>query len=251
MTSINPTAVLQHLHFSDFIIVQQETDGADTGIWKVMIDEGYAALRVLRPDQAEQFKFEIQALNLASSAGIPIPETVSTGTFRTHPCMLSEWIEGSSLLQACYDKEALPKLGKALGRMHRRLHENTMRQDDTSLLHMDYHPLNVLVDGGKIAGVIDWTNSKWGLPIEDVARTVSVLICSPVIERKDPVFNRTLRKIARAYLNGYGEIGDLKPYLRTAVQEMEQELDYHVRENNLTEPPKARRMLQRWLRFNS
>jgi Ser/Thr protein kinase RdoA (MazF antagonist) len=251
MTSINPTAVLQHLHFSDFLIIQQETDGADTSIWKVMIDEGYAALRVLRPDQAEQFKFEIQALNLASSAGIPIPETVGTGTFRTHPCMLSEWIEGSSLLHACKDKQSLQKLGKALGRMHRRLHENTMRQDDTSLLHMDYHPLNVLVDEGKIAGVIDWTNAKWGLPSEDVARTVSILICSPILDRQDPVLKRTLRRIARWYLEGYGEIGDLKPSIRAAAEDLERELDYHIQENNLPEPPKARRMIQRWLKFNS
>jgi len=43
------------------------------------------------------------------------------------------------------------------------------------LLHLDYHPLNVLTDGKRITGVIDWSNAHAGDPRADAARTVTIL----------------------------------------------------------------------------
>ena len=43
------------------------------------------------------------------------------------------------------------------------------------LLHLDYHPLNVLVQGNVISGVLDWTNADGGEPRADVARTGAIL----------------------------------------------------------------------------
>ena len=248
--ALNPTEILRHLNCGDFLVVHQETKGADTKIWKVMVNMGYAALRVFRPEQTEQFKFELQAMTLASAAGIPVPEVLMTGLYRGNPVMLTTWIEGESLLDACDSPEAISKLGKSFGRLHRRLHENTTRQDDSCLLHLDYHPLNVLVEQGKIASVLDWTNSEWGSPSKDVARTVSLLICTPLIDRSDRKFARTLRRIARAYLAGYGPTEDLIPFIREATVSMEHELDFHINERGLSEPNNSRRILAKWLAFN-
>jgi aminoglycoside phosphotransferase (APT) family kinase protein len=44
-----------------------------------------------------------------------------------------------------------------------------------ALLHLDYHPRNVLTDGHSITGVIDWTNARSGDPRADLARTTSIL----------------------------------------------------------------------------
>lgn len=249
--TLNPTDILRHLNCGEFLVMQQETSGADTRIWKVMVDEGFAALRVFKPEQAEQFKFELQAMNLASAADIRVPEVLMTGLFRGHPCMLLEWIDGMSMLEACTDPENTAKLGRAFGKLHRRLHINTMRQDDSCLLHLDYHPLNTLVDDGKISGIIDWTNSAWGHPLKDVARTVSILVCSPILDRSDRRFARSLRRIAREYLNGYGKTEDLRPFLADAAHHMRHELDYHVRENGLSEPKNARRLVEKWERLNT
>jgi aminoglycoside phosphotransferase (APT) family kinase protein len=45
----------------------------------------------------------------------------------------------------------------------------------TALLHLDYHPLNVMVQGGVISGVLDWTNADGGDPRADLARTGAIL----------------------------------------------------------------------------
>ena len=48
---------------------------------------------------------------------------------------------------------------------------------DGSVLHMDYHPLNVLVRGGRISGVIDWVSAESGDRHLDVATTATILSC--------------------------------------------------------------------------
>ncbi|MEX2032554.1 MAG: phosphotransferase, partial [Dehalococcoidia bacterium] len=41
--------------------------------------------------------------------------------------------------------------------------------------HGDFHPLNVLVDGGRVSGVIDWTNLQIAPAEYDIARTFIIL----------------------------------------------------------------------------
>jgi aminoglycoside phosphotransferase (APT) family kinase protein len=48
-----------------------------------------------------------------------------------------------------------------------------------ALLHLDYHPLNVLVERGGVSAVLDWANARPGDPRADVARTLSILRLSP------------------------------------------------------------------------
>ena len=45
------------------------------------------------------------------------------------------------------------------------------------MLHLDYHPLNVLVKGGHITGIIDWVNAECGDRHLDVATTAAILSC--------------------------------------------------------------------------
>jgi aminoglycoside phosphotransferase (APT) family kinase protein len=49
-----------------------------------------------------------------------------------------------------------------------------------SILHLDYHPLNLLVDQGALTGVIDWTNALIGDVRADFARTYSLLTWLPL-----------------------------------------------------------------------
>jgi aminoglycoside phosphotransferase (APT) family kinase protein len=53
---------------------------------------------------------------------------------------------------------------------------------DTVVCHGDLHPLNVLVDGGRISGVIDWSERRLRLgdPAYDVGATVAILSHGPV-----------------------------------------------------------------------
>jgi len=54
-----------------------------------------------------------------------------------------------------------------------RLRETAPRED--SLVHLDYHLLNVMTDGERITGVLDWTNARAGDPRADYARTLTIL----------------------------------------------------------------------------
>lgn len=46
-----------------------------------------------------------------------------------------------------------------------------------TVLHLDYHPLNVLVKGGRITGIIDWVYAECGDRHLDVATTATILSC--------------------------------------------------------------------------
>ena len=48
-----------------------------------------------------------------------------------------------------------------------------------ALLHLDYHPLNVMCQGPRITGVLDWANARLGDPRADLARTITLLRLAP------------------------------------------------------------------------
>uniref|UniRef100_UPI001300A5FE aminoglycoside phosphotransferase family protein n=1 Tax=Desertihabitans aurantiacus TaxID=2282477 RepID=UPI001300A5FE len=52
----------------------------------------------------------------------------------------------------------------------------------TALLHLDLHPLNVLVgDDDEVSAVVDWANARAGDPALDVARTWALLTAHPTV----------------------------------------------------------------------
>ncbi len=246
MAELNPNDLLRYVNLGDFLVLHVQTGGYDARIWKVMLGDDSAVLRVFSPDRSAHIEFEVQAMNLAGEAGLPVPSVLASGVFASHPFMIVEWVDGKSLLDVWDGSSSY-----GFGELHCQLHTNTERQDGSCLLHMDYHPLNVLVDRGEVSGVIDWTNAAWGRAVDDVARTLCILICTPIVDRSDRVFARKLRRIARAYLDGYGSVLGLREAIIRATTAMFDELDYHIRENGLAEPKDARRRLQRWSEFNS
>jgi aminoglycoside phosphotransferase (APT) family kinase protein len=68
---------------------------------------------------------------------------------------------------------------------------------DRSILHMDYHPLNVLVRGGRISGVIDWVSAEGGDRHLDIATTATILSCHAMESPhwlRDNLAGNTLRR---------------------------------------------------------
>jgi aminoglycoside phosphotransferase (APT) family kinase protein len=78
-------------------------------------------------------------------------------------------------LDARVERGPLPWLGPALE--WARAESTKFRDGAGSVLHMDYHPLNVLVQGGRISGIIDWVNAESGDRHLDVATTATILSC--------------------------------------------------------------------------
>jgi aminoglycoside phosphotransferase (APT) family kinase protein len=74
-----------------------------------------------------------------------------------------------------------------------------------SVLHMDFHPVNVLVHDGAVTGVIDWPNTRFGDPAADVGTTMVIMTMGPVdVPRvaKWPV-DWLRRWLAQRYLAAY------------------------------------------------
>jgi aminoglycoside phosphotransferase (APT) family kinase protein len=70
----------------------------------------------------------------------------------------------------------LPGLAAALE--HLREHVTAFRTAPASLLHLDYHPQNVLTEGVHVRGVIDWANAAIGDRHFDAATTAAILSTS-------------------------------------------------------------------------
>ncbi len=70
----------------------------------------------------------------------------------------------------------LPGLAAALERLRRRAAE--FKDAPPSFLHLDYHPQNVMVEGFRVTGVIDWANAAIGDRHFDAATTAVILSTS-------------------------------------------------------------------------
>ena len=86
-----------------------------------------------------------------------------------------------------------------------------------TLLHLDYHPLNVLTDGTQITAVLDWANARSGDARADVARTYTILAVQPLGPGRQPLALGALRHLlARSWRRGYEEVaGPLHGWLRS------------------------------------
>jgi aminoglycoside phosphotransferase (APT) family kinase protein len=76
-----------------------------------------------------------------------------------------------------------------------------------SICHGDFHPLNILMEGRSVSGVIDWSWASVAEPAYDIGATVAIFAQGPVdlpaILR--PVANFVRRRFIRDYLRSYSK----------------------------------------------
>ena len=84
-----------------------------------------------------------------------------------------------------------------------------------ALLHGDYHPLNVMADGARITGVLDWPNALAGDPRADLARTFAILRYPPGL-RTNRVERAAITLFLRCWWRGYqraaGRVEGMGPF---------------------------------------
>ncbi len=97
------------------------------------------------------------------------------------------------------------------------------RSGERRLLHLDLHPVNVLVDDdGAPTGVIDWANTAGGAPELDRARTWTLLTLDPAVRELED--KRGWKALADAWLQA-GRLQTLSgPARRWACQFMLEDL---------------------------
>ncbi|MBV9232262.1 MAG: aminoglycoside phosphotransferase family protein [Chloroflexi bacterium] len=264
-SDLDPYAILQELRFNEATTVNVVRGGSDMAIWRIERANETFALRVFHRGRQERYEREQAAMQTAQAGGIPVPKIHAAGIWHDYPALLLSWLPGWPL---AHELRVRPwrvwLLGVLFGRMQAAIHalrapdillqspdewiawpgpdEEALRErlrttdhHTDTLLHLDYHPLNVLTDGRTITGVLDWTNAKAGDARADVARTVSILRID-FIDDGTPrlLLERAVRKVfERGWRTGYEQQGaplrDLRLFYAWAGAVMERDLT-HKRE---------------------
>ncbi|HXF50977.1 MAG TPA: aminoglycoside phosphotransferase family protein [Dehalococcoidia bacterium] len=288
VTDIDPLAVLEALGIAPASVPAPVSGGWDTALFRFQAADGrWRALRVYRsPEQAFAARREEIALRAAADAGIPAPQLETAGLWRDLPALVLSWVEGVTLLDALRQRPwRVLRLAAAFGRTQAAIHavpapadlcdpegvRDKLRSLDPALAdrvlsaglrfdrlaHLDYHPLNVMTDGERITGVLDWTNAAGADPRLDVARTATLVGTAapppgPLRTLAGPLRALFLRAWMRAYVGVAGPLGDLAPFMALAGLSRLEDLEWArgrpgVWEGGLDAAP-VRQWVARWRR---
>lgn len=209
MIEVTPAEILSDLGL-DVSATQSVTGGwSGTAIWRVETGDGAYALRVFGRDQRRVRDWERRVMTLAAGHEAPLPAIHHAGETDGYPWLLTDWLPGQRLIDEALRRPwTVERLGSAFGDMQARLHAITVDVEGPTdewidwpepapdaiaerlrsmqlrrdrLIHLDYHPENVLVEGASISGVLDWTNAHIGDPRADLARTFVILEALPLV----------------------------------------------------------------------
>ncbi len=234
---LDPVAIAEELGLARPRRAVRVHGGSDTAIWRVETDDGPAAVRVFRGSQGQAAQRERQAIAAADEGGVPVPEVLAAGTpesAKRRPVTVLRWCAGSTmsdwLVQRPREGESL---GEMLGRVQAAIHRAVPPSDWGAgtfdrLLHLDLHPLNVLVEGGDVSAVLDWVNAGPGDRRADVARTYAILVADPAavaFRRRDPPVARAFRHGWRTgYEAAAGRVGGMASFIAEAGDWMRRDL---------------------------
>jgi aminoglycoside phosphotransferase (APT) family kinase protein len=262
--ALDPQAVLRSLGYPEVEALEPVLGGWETSLWRFLTPDGERhALRVYPgPERASGARNEEAALRACAAAGVPAPAVQATGQWEGRPVLVLSWCPGRTCLAAMLRRPwSTWRLGLSLGRQQARIHRvpppsvllegapdswlakaglqcpevfdlvRRMGLSTGSLIHLDYHPLNVLTDKGRITGVVDWPNAGAGDPRADFARTATLLLTAsaPPGPARLPVgAARRLFYLAwrRGYASDAGPLGDLAPLMAWAGATRLQDLEY-------------------------
>jgi aminoglycoside phosphotransferase (APT) family kinase protein len=256
---VDARAALAAVGLRDVDAVVPITAGqSTTAIFRVERGGEGLALRVFPAGKDEDLARECAAMDAARAGGVPVPAVVARGEWDDRPVLVMDWCPGRMMLD---DVRRRPwrafAWGRRLGRVQASIHaaavpdgEPAIERDwlawigtddaaldrrlaevreGRALLHLDLHPMNVLIDGDRISGVLDWANAAVGDPRADLARTWSLLRIAPVPPGLAHLLILAVRRALEAgWRRGYREVAgwpdDLAPFQAWAAEAMVQDL---------------------------
>ena len=285
-SQVQPREVLRALGYSAVSQPEPVHGGWDTLLWRFATKDGRQhSLRVYSLARLRPIAWrERVALDCCAGAGLPAPRVEAAGELDGVPAMVLSWCPGEPLLSLVEHRPwALWRLGRLFGRTQARIHgvapppelvaqapgEWVARVGDEyaelaahirrlapstgSLIHMDFHPLNIISDGSTITGIIDWSGAAAGDPRADLARTSITLLAAPVPPGPlSPLLNMARRLILSAWRSGYrqeaGGIPDYKPFMAWAGATLLAEIELVVDRADVWGTPDDVRRLARLVR---
>jgi aminoglycoside phosphotransferase (APT) family kinase protein len=129
---------------------------------------------------------EVRIMRYAEEQGFPVPHIEEVRAGGTEIVM--ERIDGPSMLDTMVPPWKLSACLATLADLHDRLHAiegpdwlpGMPGERGDRLLHLDLHPLNVLMSRTRGPVVIDWPNARRGDPMSDVALTFAIITCARI-----------------------------------------------------------------------
>jgi aminoglycoside phosphotransferase (APT) family kinase protein len=285
----DPATVLTSLGFGPAAgAIEPVTGGWDTALWRFATADGARhALRLFRAEQRAPAEREHIAIVAAHRGGVPTPTIEAAGTWEGRPVSVLGWMPGDTMAAALQRRPwTVGLLGAALARTQIRLNalaapaellagapdywlKADVIRDDTliqrlralpvradRLVHLDYHPLNVLTEASEITAVLDWPNAAAGDPRADFARTAAILSLAPlpVPPAMRPPARLLLRLLhrswARTYIRHSGPLRDLAPFLAWAGTEFARDTERRLGESRVwataTDVARMWRWVERW-----
>lgn len=189
-------------------------------------------VRIFPESGHENAEREQLAMTAAVRHRLPVPSVVLKGMVVSRPALVTEFVVGCTVLEELRkrrgESRAIGKtMGETLGHLHeipapagitryrhdwvdrggpaldaiRRMLLELPRQD--RLIHLDYHPMNVLVDDGCVTGVIDWENALAGPPHMDVARSRAILHVAKETKRVPAGEKDVLDQFEHGFVEGH------------------------------------------------
>jgi aminoglycoside phosphotransferase (APT) family kinase protein len=264
---LDPLEALPALGFPDVSDICRVKGGWETLLWRFKTpDGGEHSLRVYHLPRVRGIAWrERVALEACAAADLPAPRVQAVGEVMDVPAMVLSWCPGVPILSYVEKKPwLLWRLGRIFGRAQAQLHAVSppeefistapddwiSRVDDkyadladharslnlsaSSLIHFDYHPLNVISDGDSVTGVIDWSGAAAGDPRADLARTEITIQAAPLPPGPlRPLLSLGRGIILRSWRSGYQQTAGPMPEYRplrawagaTLVTEIESIID--------------------------
>jgi len=261
---IDPYAVLRSLGYPEVETLERVLGGWETSLWRFVTPDGERrALRVYPGAQHTRgARNEEVALRACMVAGVPVPAVEATGQWEGRAALVLSWCPGRTCLAAMLRGPwSIWPIGLSLGRQQARIHRvpppsvllegapdcwlakgavqcpevfarvRRMAISAGSLIHLDYHPLNVLTDKGRITGILDWPNAGAGDPRADFARTATLLLTASAPPGPARLLIGAARRLfylawRRGYVSEAGPLGDLAPLMAWAGATRLQDLEY-------------------------
>jgi aminoglycoside phosphotransferase (APT) family kinase protein len=181
---------------------------------------------VLRRSRAgRSMETEARLMAYARDHGYPVPAVDHLSDDGTD--LIMERIEGASMVEVLGKKPwSLRSQGTLLAELHRRLHlipapdwlRSLPGSEGTALLHLDLHPLNVLL-GPSGPVVIDWPNAARGDPAVDVALSWVLMTAGeiPGGRLKAALMGRARGLLVGAFLRDF-DLAPVRAVLRATVE---------------------------------
>ena len=190
-----PSNIPKHLVLRLFREMNRGFALKEGAIQNILLDNHYPAAKVhFICDEQKQLGGEFIIMDLIQGKpmleAVP-PENLPKMLAETHtalhsikPDSLVEILKSTTVPEVWYDGTVFVDMfieSKNIGWLKpavRWIRQNEPTQRRRALCHGDFHPLNILVDDGRVSGVLDWSACRIGEPEWDVAGTS--IICSHV-----------------------------------------------------------------------